>query len=162
VAELLPSERLQPCLLDRLTDEKPETRREGREQRVISLRKYRAAVLRDVSWLLNAKSLSSVEDVSGFAEVERSVLNYGTPDLSGMTASGLEPEEVVVLLRKAIQDFEPRILANTLSVTPIAPSERFQGNVLSFEIQADLWAQPAHEALLIRTDLDLETGDFRF
>lgn len=162
MAELLPSERLQPCLLDRLTDDKPEARREGREQRVVSMRKYRAAVLRDVSWLLNAKSLSSVQDVSEYSEVERSVLNYGTPDLCGMTVSGLDPAEVELLLRRAIESFEPRVLPQTLSITPVGIADEPRGHALSFEIQAELWAQPVNEALLIRTDLDLETGEFRF
>ena len=162
MAELLPSERLQPCLLDRLTDDKPEARREGREQRVVSMRQYRAAVLRDVSWLLNAKCLSSVQDVSEFPEVERSVLNYGTPDLCGMTVSGLDPAEVELLLRRAIENFEPRVLPQTLSITPVGIADGTRGHALSFEIQAELWAQPVNEALLIRTDLDLETGEFRF
>ena len=51
MADLLPSERLQPCLLDRLTDQDPDQRKEGREQRVVSMRKYREAVLRDLGWV---------------------------------------------------------------------------------------------------------------
>jgi type VI secretion system protein ImpF len=31
-------------------------------------------------------------------------------------------------------------------------------NALSFEIEGDLWAQPVAVPLLLRTDLDLESG----
>ena len=48
MAELTPSERLQPCLLDRLTDDHPEEVKESRDQRVVSMRRYREAVLRDL------------------------------------------------------------------------------------------------------------------
>ena len=46
MAELTTSERLQPSLLDRLTDDHPEVAHESRERRVMSMRQLRAAVLR--------------------------------------------------------------------------------------------------------------------
>ena len=49
-------ERIQPCLLDRLTDENPEAVKESRNERVISVKRYREGVLRDLIWLLNAKA----------------------------------------------------------------------------------------------------------
>lgn len=162
MAELLPSERLQPCLLDRLTDENPELKKEGREQRVVSLRKYREAVLRDISWLLNAKNIASLQDLSDFPEVSRSVLNYGMPDVAGMTVSGLDPEDIELVLRTAVEAYEPRIVPNTLSVSTISPEGSSQSNILSFEIRADLWAEPMNEVLFVKTYLDLETGDFSF
>jgi type VI secretion system protein ImpF len=162
MAELLLSDRLQPCLLDRLTDENPESKKEGRDQRVVSLRRYREAVLRDLSWLLNAKNLSSLQDVSDYPEVSTSVLNYGMPDVAGTTVSGLNPGEVELILRKAVEAYEPRVVPNTLSVRTITSDDGSQGNVLSFEIRADLWAEPINEVLFVKTNLDLETGDFSF
>ena len=53
MAELTTQERLQPSLLDRLTDDEPGSRSEGRDKRVMSMRQLRAAVLRDLEWLLN-------------------------------------------------------------------------------------------------------------
>ena len=41
MAELTQQERLQPCLLDRLTDDAPEKTQESRDQRVVSLRRLR-------------------------------------------------------------------------------------------------------------------------
>ena len=52
-----PQEQLQPALLDRLTDEEPDKKLEPRQQRVISKRRMREAVLRDLAWLFNTTRL---------------------------------------------------------------------------------------------------------
>ena len=54
--ELAVIEKLQPCLLDRLTDDEPQNQQESRTQRVISLQRYRQDVLRDLLWLFNASA----------------------------------------------------------------------------------------------------------
>ena len=51
---LTPLDKLQPCLLDRLTDDEPGKREESRGQRIISLQRYKAGVLRDLEWLFNS------------------------------------------------------------------------------------------------------------
>ncbi len=61
MAELTPMERLQPCLLDRLTDDEPEVKQESRDRRITSLRKYKQAVLSDLAMLLNTKA-NPIED----------------------------------------------------------------------------------------------------
>jgi len=62
MAELIPKERLQPSLLDRLTDDEPLQDKESQEQRVLSLRQLRSSVIRDLQWLLNAVDLASVQE----------------------------------------------------------------------------------------------------
>ena len=63
------------------------------------------------------------------------------------------------MLRQAILDFEPRILPDGLVVRGRLPSESSDHhNVLEFEISGRMWAQPYPLELLLRTDLDLETG----
>jgi type VI secretion system protein ImpF len=160
VAETSITERVQPCLLDRLTDLEPHKEKEGRDQRVIGTRAYRAAVLRDIGWLLNTGNLGSLEELGGLEEARRSVINFGMPDLCGLTASGLDPVEVERQLVEAIRAFEPRVLPNTLAVRSAPSGEGGAANVVSFEIEGQLWAQPMNEALFIRTEVDLETGQF--
>ena len=63
MAELTPMDRLQPCLLDRLTDDEPEVSREGRDKRIVSLQRYKSAVLRDIEMLLNAKKHPSRNNI---------------------------------------------------------------------------------------------------
>jgi len=126
------------------------------------MRKYREAVLRDLAWLLNSGNMSNVEDLSEYEDVERSVMNFGMPDLCGMSASGIDPAEVQERLADAIRYFEPRILPSSLVVRVITDAEGRKGNTLSFEIEGELWAQPMHESLFIKTELDIESGEFKF
>jgi len=158
MAELLPKERLQPSLLDRLTDEEPAQTEETREKRVLSLSRLRQSVLRDLGWLLNATALEAVQDLGELPHVARSVLNYGMPSLSGVAASGIDVHGLERRLKQAIVDFEPRLLPQSLKVKVITAKDEMNVNALSFLIEADLWAQPLPTHLYIRSVLDLETG----
>ena len=158
MADLSPQERLFPSLLDRLTDDQPEKSVEARDQRVFSVHKLRAAVLRDLAWLLNTCHLAASEDLEGHPEVLKSVVNYGIPDLTGKTVSGLELLDVQRALRKAILDFEPRIIASTLQVRGDKDEDSPLSSSLVFEIEGELWAKPFPERLYLRSELDLETG----
>ena len=104
--ELTQKERLQPSLLDRLTDDEPDKKREIRDRWVLTLQQLRAAVLRDLSWLLNTDNLH-VKDLALYPHVERSVLNYGFPDLSGLTATNVNAVELTRVVREVIRNFEP-------------------------------------------------------
>jgi type VI secretion system protein ImpF len=162
VAELTFQERLQPSLLDRLTDDDPESRSEPRERRVLSMRNLRQSVLRDVGWLLNATGLCAGQDLSEYPLVGETVLNFGLPDLAGKTASGLDLAELERLIAQAIEHFEPRILRDSVRVRAVASGDaQGQLNTLIFEIHGDLWAQPLPERLFLKTELDLEGGEVR-
>jgi type VI secretion system protein ImpF len=158
MAELTPSEKLQPCLLDRLTDDEPNKQQESRMKRVMSLQRYRQAVLRDLAWLLNTYANAEREGLDVFEEVPSSVLNYGVQNGAGMTASSVSADDMRYRLTEAIQRFEPRIIANTISVTTDVNPEEMTRRSVRFEIRGDLWSQPLPESLFIATELDLETG----
>jgi type VI secretion system protein ImpF len=156
MAELAPRERLQPSLLDRLTDDEPANSSEPRERRVLSLRTLREGVLRDLAWLLNTTNLLSVIDAGSLPHLANSVLNYGVPAMSGHAVGSLNVAQLERGIRQAIWDFEPRLIRNSVSVKArMSESER---NTLTFDIEADLWAQPYPERLYLKTELDLERG----
>ena len=54
---LSPRERLQPSLLDRLTNDAPSDLQESADKRVLSLNQLKASMLWDLTWLLNTASL---------------------------------------------------------------------------------------------------------
>src|SRR5690349_16293343 len=114
--QLPPQERLQPALLDRLTDDEPDKLAEPREARVLSKRRLRESVLRDLAWLFNATQLEAVDGLSGLPQVRRSVLNFGLPALSGNVASSVDVTDLARAIRDAILTFEPRILPDTLEL----------------------------------------------
>ncbi|MBP0593958.1 type VI secretion system baseplate subunit TssE [Paraburkholderia sp. LEh10] len=162
MAEAGARDRLQPSLLDRLTDHEPELKQEARERRVLSMRALRQSVQRDLAWLLNANGLASVQDLSGYPYVSTSVLNFGFPDIAGKTASSMDTAKLEKYVRDAIWAFEPRILRETVRVTAVQAEETTaRHNTVSFLIEGDLWAQPYPERLYFRTELDLEAGEIR-
>jgi len=158
MAELTPTERLQPSLLDRLTDDEPHSKQESRDKRVLSMHRLRQSVLRDVSWLLNADSMESVVDLSDYPEVAKSVLNYGIKDLAGRTVSGTNLSSIQKAIKQAINVYEPRIFPNSLSVQ-VFSSDEMNHQALSFDIEANLWAQPLPLHLYLRTEINTITGD---
>jgi len=159
--DLMAFERMVPCLLDRLTDHEPKKTKEGRDQRVVSARRYLDSARNDLGALLNTSAHGAGETLCDYPEVSRSVLNYGIPDLCGMTASGVEIDELERSLRHAILAFEPRLLPHTLSVRVFAEPDEMGANAVSFEIAGELWAQPAPEAFYVKTEVDLETGQWQ-
>ena len=156
MAELAPRERLQPGLLDRLSDDEPDNSTESRERRILSLRTLREGVLRDLAWLLNTTNLLSVIATDNLPHVATSVLNYGVPVMSGNALTSLNISKLERGIRQAIWDFEPRLIRSTVSVKArMVEGER---HLLTFDIEADLWAQPYPERLYLKTELDIERG----
>lgn len=159
MVELKAQDRLQPSLLDRLTDDQPEKTQEPVDKRVLSLSKLRDSVLRDLNWLFNCTQYSAGQDLSDYPRVESSVINYGLPAFSGFTASSMDVRAMEIAIRRAIIQFEPRLLPDSVRVKGrLSEDESNQHNVLSFDIECRLWALPAPIALYLRSDIDLESG----
>jgi len=152
----IPLDRLQPCLLDRLTDDEPGTREESRNQRIVSLQRYKAGVLRDLEWLFNSighypdEAVGEVTFVD-YKEAYRSVINFGIRQLYGRLAPDIE--EIEKQLFDALVTFEPRINRHTLKVRV-----HIERNILSIELTGELWVNPLPEKLFIKTVLDLESS----
>lgn len=151
-------DRLQPALLDRLTDHTPQSKVEADDSRVMSKAQIREAVLRDLTWLLNA-----VQPLGRLAEqyplAADSVLNFGLPPMSGQMASKIDISLLERTIKQAIVRFEPRVMADSLEVRALESSSVLDThNVIEFEIHGFIWAQPVPLELLLRTELDLEAG----
>ncbi len=161
MAELSTMERIQPCLLDRLTDHAPENKEESSHERVVSISRYREGVLRDLRWLLSASRHSDEEDLQFHPAARTSTLNYGIRSLCGRlsesTSGGALEREIV----QAIEAFEPRILADTLVVELKEDKSVKAKNEMIIEIRGDLWARPMPEEFFIKTKIDLETGELK-
>lgn len=158
MAELTQKERLQPALLDRLTDDSPGELKESRDSRVMSLQQLRECVLRDLVWLLNAENLESVVDLENHPAAKASVINYGIPATAGSVASGIETTKLERRVKEALINFEPRLLKDTITVRAIQSYEEMSRKTVVFDIGGELWAQPVPIKMYIRTELDLETG----
>jgi type VI secretion system protein ImpF len=158
MVELFPKERLQPSLLDRLSDDEPYKKAESREKRVLSFQKLKLSVVRDLEWLLNAGCLETIQDLNEFPQVKQSVINYGIPDFTGTTATNVDAGNLEFMLRQRILAFEPRLLPRSLKVRV---EKKEAHNTVIMEIEGELWSQPMPERLYLKTILDLELGDFK-
>jgi type VI secretion system protein ImpF len=153
-----PQEQLQPALLDRLTDEEPDKKLEPRQMRVMSKKRMREAVLRDLAWLFNTTRLDPDMDAGKFPYARKSVINFGLPALAGQTSSSLEVTDLERAVRQSILESEPRILPASLRVRALEVGNFENHNVIGVEISGQLWSQPIPIDLLVRTEIDLETG----
>lgn len=163
------TDRLQPSLLDRLTDHAPGTQAEALEDRVLSRRQLREAVLRDLAWLLNA--ICEEPDPRRQDDPDRtalweslphardSVLNFGILPLTGQNFSVYNFPIIEAQVRQAILRFEPRLAPDSVEVQVINDMSTGQRPTsLSLRIRGQLWNQPVPLELLLSADVDMDTG----
>lgn len=159
MADLTPIERLQPCLLDRLTDDEPNSRVESNRDRIVSLQRYRNGVLRDLAWLFNSSEMlydGGTEALKmKYPKAYESVINFGIRQLCGIASPDVQ--RLQENLETAIKVFEPRITSSSLTVR--VDSDR---NMVTVDVEGDLWALPLPEHLHVKTTLDVETGQCVF
>src|ERR1700694_5500950 len=71
-------------VLDRLIDYEPKSRTESMPTAAQSLRAMKAALRRDLEWLMNTRRV--IDDLpESCTELQRSVYHYGLPDISSMS-----------------------------------------------------------------------------
>lgn len=154
------TERLQPSLLDRLTDDDPTNPAESRDSRVIDLRRLREIVMRDLSWLLNTFDNSTLIDAERFPHASNSVLGYGVEEVAGEYSTLDRTMRIRASIHTAIERFEPRIIPGTLNVV-LRDQEKSGHTVVTFDIAADMWAQPLPMELYLRSEVDITTGELK-
>lgn len=154
-------ERLQPSLLDRLTDLEPAKTKESTSQQSMSQKQFKEAVIRDLGWLLNSVALDVCEDLEKYPEVQRSVLNFGLPDMSGHTSSNVIIRTMENTIKSVIQQFEPRIINNSLKVKIHSNPEEMSHNSLVIEIAGAVFGQPSPFQVVLKSELNLECGEFQ-
>ncbi|KFK97900.1 MULTISPECIES: type VI secretion system baseplate subunit TssE [unclassified Serratia (in: enterobacteria)] len=161
-AERLTSrDRIQPVLLDLLTDHEPQKKQESAARHLLSSSELRHRVLRDLQWLFNCVNSESSLDLESYPQVRRSTVNYGIASMAGKRMSDIEWSDIQQALTESILTFEPRILPEGLQVRCISDTHSLElHNVLSIEIKGRLWCVPYPLEFLFRTDVDLENGRF--
>ncbi|MDP3187873.1 MAG: type VI secretion system baseplate subunit TssE [Limnobacter sp.] len=150
---------LQPALLDRLQDDEPARQTESSNSRFITKEALRHMVLRDLEQLLNATRVIESKHLQQQPQLLNSVLAYGMPPVAGKIASMIDVKDFERTVADLIRRFEPRIDGQSLKVQ----AETQQGlmhlhNVIGLRISGLLWAQPYPIELMLRTEVDLETG----
>lgn len=107
---------VRPSVLDRLIDDNPTSNVEPPLTRSQSVRVFKAALRRDLEWLLNARRIITPvpEDCE---ELTRSVYTFGLPDITSMSKDSRESfERLARLIQSAIDVFEPRLTGVTVDL----------------------------------------------
>ena len=143
-------------VLDRLIDREPKSQSEAPLTRSQSVRVLKAAVQRDLEWLLNTRRIFQEPDES-LKEVNRSVYIYGLPDFSQYTMHS--PGDQATLLRHlltTVKLFEPR-----LGNVRIVPMETTESGIQQFRlrIEAMLLMDPSPEPVSFDTVIGLKSGN---
>lgn len=152
-------DRLQPALFDRLTDKAPLKKKESVDAIQIDYEMLRAAILRDLAWLLNTVNLESIIDLDGLDEVKKSTINFGVAPLAGLRMSEIDPVDLKDVIRNSIVNYEPRLIKETLLVEFVDEGKHLEHhNILTLIIKGMMWCNPYPREFLLRTSLDLESG----
>lgn len=147
---------VQQSILDRLLDAEPYSTVEAPQTRSQSIRQLKAALRRDLEWLLNTRQC--IETVDGFPELRTSVFTYGLPDITSIRLeSGQDEQRLLRAMETAIQLFEPRLAnVHVIAVEPLTKRAR----ELRFHIEGLLLLDPAPELIAFDTTLDVSRGDY--
>jgi type VI secretion system protein ImpF len=154
MARAAPTSVLRPSLIDRLV-QPPGTR----SFPSIGLRELKAAVARDLEWLLNTKCvLKDAPELEDFPEARASILAYGIPDFSNASwRSEGDARRICRDIANAVKEFEPRLLASTVRVV-ILPNTSSTDMRLQFRIEGTLHVEPISEPVSFDSNVQTDTG----
>ena len=144
---------VQQSVLDRLIGDDSE----AYITRAQSVRDLKAAVRRDLEWLLNTRSIAVPPD-EALTEVRSSVYIYGLGDITSISADDPKGRaRLRNMIELAITVFEPRLEAAQVTETSAATRDSRQ---IRFSIQAILKLDPSPERVSFDTVFDVATGQY--
>jgi type VI secretion system protein ImpF len=147
---------VQPSVLDRLTDEDPQSSQDPRITYAESLRQFKRTVQRDLEWLLNTRQIPFPAPEE-FPELRASLYNYGIPDITSMSRDSLDARtQLLSQVEEALRVFEPR-LAN-ISISVVEVEGEAHRRELRFIVDATLRLDPTPEQVMFDTVLHFTSG----
>lgn len=154
-----PHAHLLPTLFDRLHDDEPLRNTEAPGDYTVTRTQMRKIIQRDLAFLLNTVNMEDLLDRNRHAHAAASTINYGVPPLAGSYLSEHKWADIELRLRRAIFDFESRLMPDSLQIVPLMKegAER-QYNVLLFEIRGAIRMDPYPMAFMVQSSVDLETN----
>lgn len=150
---------LLPTLLERLRDDDVSRRTETSADYMVTPFQMREIIRDALTDLFNTINMDKAIDSRRYPEAAASVINYGIAPIAGGYLSDITWVDVERMVRKAILQFEPRIIPETLRISPPPETDgRRAANMLRFTIQAMIHMDPYPVEFSLQSDLDLETN----
>ena len=152
-----PSQRLRPSLIDRLVDTDPDWAEDPPVTQAETLEGIRAALRRDLEWLLNTRCLTHTPP-KAYTALKDSLLAYGVEDFfSASLTTEAQRQAFAGKLQGRIARFEPRLQEVTVSlVADPVPSRR----TLRLRITGRYTARPGLAPMIFETAMDPVAGRF--
>jgi type VI secretion system protein ImpF len=146
-------------LVDRLIDRDPKLASDPATTRPQSVRQLKAALRRDLEWLLNTRRIPDAAPDS-MEELARSLFNYGVPDFSHVSITSPKDRTWLALeLETTIAMFEPRL--KDIRVNVVEDSATSTSRMLQFQIEGMLQMDPSPEQVSFDTVLQLSSGEYQ-
>ncbi|MEP4196416.1 MAG: type VI secretion system baseplate subunit TssE [Aliishimia sp.] len=114
----------------------------------------------DLNALMNTIRLDAVVNLDTHPYVAKSILNYGFTDMSSLTRSEKTDHQIAASIRQSLIDHEPRLIPESIEIT-IIPINEAAAQKVSFEISAELVAEPADIPLDFVAEVDLGAGKMK-
>ncbi|MWL89114.1 type VI secretion system baseplate subunit TssE [Cupriavidus sp. 2SB] len=154
-----PSAQLLPTLFDRLRDDAPTRPAENATEYTVTRAQMLEIIQRDLTYLLNTTNREDEIDRKRFPHAASSTLNYGVPAMAGSYLSEHRWDDIIGVVHRAIDNFEPRLIPGTLRIQPLLKEDApHRYNVLLFEISGLIHMDPYPMAFTAQSSLDLETS----
>jgi len=158
MARAKPDQPLVPSVLDRLIDEEPDIKSEPAKSRMQVLRDLKESVRRDLECLMNTR-IRWIDWEPHLDELERSLLDYGIPDITGANLGATKDREIFCRkLETMLEQNEPRF--KTVRVVQLSNADAID-RTLRFRIEAMLRVDPAPEPVVFDSTLDPSRCDFQ-
>lgn len=136
-------------LFDRLVDLHPEEDEGERPLRILNRDQMRASVRRELERLLNTRCSLPLH---GLGEAERSVINYGIPDFSSLSAQNADDHELIAsIISKTIAAFEPRLRQVRVEVRPLDNDEGTLWLSIEGVMAIDMFNEPVSFPVLLNS-----------
>lgn len=119
---------------------------------------YYEVVVADLQDLLGTVRRWSDAELADHREIERSILNYGVPPITGRVISRDSADELAREIREAILRFDPRFDPGSLNVTATVDPDRTPLDALTLQLEGHLQGFPQPVPFFARVKADLESG----
>ena len=148
------NKKLRPSILDRLLDDEPYNQAETDPGQPQLVKQLRNSVRRDLESLLNTR-YHVIKPPEDLREVDKSLLNYGLPDLATINISDAKKRaEFTARLQKTLVEYEPRF--KSVKVSYIDNKDETD-RTLRFRIDAVIYADPLPQVVVFDSVLESVT-----
>lgn len=117
----------------------------------------RREVARDLESLMNTIAMESTEDLQRFDHVQKSIINFGLPDVAHRSIDEVSSDDIGDEIRSALTRYEPRLIPETIRVAKDSTYDEAELKI-RFVVRADLMCEPLNVPVEFVADLEVDSG----